>query len=80
MSESFRTTSNLLILVDFTILTFAGQSQPPGDENVKINLLAAVCDARWMLKQVQHDDEGADSSLCDTPFPPGEDERFSKRH
>ena len=55
MSESFRTTSNLLILVDFTILTFAGPSQPPGDANVKINPLAAACGARWMLKQVQDD-------------------------
>lgn len=40
MSESSRTTSNLLILVDFAILTFADPSQPPGDANVKINPLA----------------------------------------
>lgn len=42
MSESFRTTSIYLILVDFTILTFANPSHPPGDANVKINPLEII--------------------------------------
>ena len=42
MSESFRTTSIYLILVDFTILTFANPSHPPGDANVKINPLVPI--------------------------------------
>ncbi|WP_235523560.1 hypothetical protein, partial [Sphingobium sp. Leaf26] len=39
MIKSSLQPSNLLILVDFTILTFADPSQPPGDANVKINPL-----------------------------------------
>jgi 23S rRNA (cytidine1920-2'-O)/16S rRNA (cytidine1409-2'-O)-methyltransferase len=42
MSESFRTTSDYMFLVDFTILTFADPSQPRGDANVKINPLGPV--------------------------------------
>jgi hypothetical protein len=42
MSESFRTTSNYMFLVDFTILTFADPFQPHGDANVKINPLAII--------------------------------------